>query len=589
MPDSSARLVTGSIDFSGGVDSARVPTIASPENPNGIKPNQLPWLQNGTVRGGGITHRLSFQKLCALETDLGLFQDGYMYEPSSADPYMMLQIAGRTFQIRVDTDNGIHEKTIPGDPNPDSIEQNWMCQGEQFLVIQDGQSTPLCWDGTTLFRLESTSYGPRLPTGEAMAYYMGRFWVSFGREVVGSDIVGSPATPSSGTAQYDYTDSILNMTENTYESLGGTFRMPTNSGNIRGMSFAANLDTALGEGQLFIFTRESVYSMNISPERATWQTQDEPTIRVAQINFGSVSDRCIVRVNGDLFYQSLEPGIRSLFVAIRYFGQWGNKNISHEEERVFQYNDRSLMRTASGIQLGNRLLQTVLPYETSVGTAFRGIVPLDFTVISSLSGDLPPAWEGMWEGLDFLKLLQADYGGRQRAFAVVRSRVTGGIEVWEISEELRDQDDTRITWQFETPSYTWGRPFGLKELDMLELWIDRLYGKINVKVEYREDQNTCWRYWHLFEQCAARNDCEFIDTIQPCDYPSQTYDQQYRATLVTPKPPWVCDKTQTSGKPSNLGYSFQVRVTITGSCRIRGIRVHALPKVTEPYHGMICS
>lgn len=589
MADSQARLTTGSVDFSGGVDSASVPTIIGENNPNGLKFNQLPWGQNITVRGGGISHRQSFHKRARFnlfEEDMGLFQDAYMYEPLGADPYHIVQIAGRTF--KVDNDWNITEITIPGDPNPADLPQSWMCQGERFLVIQDGVSVPLCWDGVTLFRLNSTAYFQRLPIGEAMAYYMGRFWVSLGREVWGSDIVGRPGTPSSGTAAYNYTDSILNMTENTFESLGGSFLMPTNSGNIRGLSYAANLDTALGEGLLFIFTREAVYSMNITAERATWQNQSEPVIRVAQLNFGSVSDRCIVKVNGDLFYQSLEPGVRSLMMAIRYFGQWGNKNISHEEDRVLKYNDRALMKTATGIQFNNRVLQAILPYETSVGTAFRGIMPLDFEIISSLQQELPPAWEGIWEGLDFLKLLQADYGGLQRAFAIVRSRVDGGIEIWEITDELRDEDDTRITWQFESPSYTWGKPFSLKRLDAFELWIDKLYGKVNFTLEYRENQNPCWRPWKTWNECAARNDCEFLDTIQPCDYPSQTYSQQYRSTMLVGPPPIFCDSTQNPSNPTNLGYSFQIRLTVSGTCRIRGYVLHAFPEVTAPYKGIVC-
>lgn len=585
MAESDARITTGTVDFSGGIDSSRVPTIVSEGNPNGLKFNQVAWLGNATVRGGGISPRQSFQKLCAHETDIGIFQDAAMYKPDGGDPYIITQIGGRTYRVRVDSDDSIEEITIDGDPNPATVPQNWTCQGEQFLIIQDGESVPLCWDGTTLFRLNSTSYLERLPTGEAMAYYMGRFWVSFGREVVGSDIVGSVATPSSGTAAYGYRDSILNMTENTYESQGGTFRMPTNGGNIRGMTFAANLDTALGEGQLFIFTREQVYSMNIAVDRTTWQTQSEPVIRVAQLNFGATSDRSLVQENGDIFYRSMD-GVRSLTVAVRNFGQWGNIPISKEEYRIIKYDDRSLLRYASGIEFRNRLLQTVNPYETAVGVAFRGIMPLDFEVINSLSEQLPPVWEGAWEGLDFLKLLQADFGGLQRAFAIVRSRVTGGIEIWEITDELRDEDDTRITWVVESPSYTWNRPFSMKELETMELWIDQLYGKANFTIQYRENQNPCWRYWHTFYQCASRNDCEDADVLQPCDYPTQTYSQQYRAMLLMPKPPYECDAT--NGRPSNLGYSFQVRITVSGTCRIRGLILHALPRSTPAFEGITC-
>ena len=47
-------VVDGSMDFSGGVNSDAVTTLASGLNPNGLKRNQLAWLYNGTVRGAGF-------------------------------------------------------------------------------------------------------------------------------------------------------------------------------------------------------------------------------------------------------------------------------------------------------------------------------------------------------------------------------------------------------------------------------------------------------------------------------------------------------------------------------------------------------
>jgi len=48
-------IVDGSLDFSGGVDSIKVTTIQSQQNPNGLGRNELAWLDNAGVRDGGIT------------------------------------------------------------------------------------------------------------------------------------------------------------------------------------------------------------------------------------------------------------------------------------------------------------------------------------------------------------------------------------------------------------------------------------------------------------------------------------------------------------------------------------------------------
>src|SRR6185369_13930168 len=154
---------------------------------------------------GGISPRPGMQYLCALPI-VAAFQDAYMYEPDLNFPYLMAQVGGRTFQIRVDTDNSVIEQTISGDANPATIPQNWMTQGEQFLVIQDGQSEPLVWfdtatQGAHLRRISAMGgAAPYLPAGQPMDYYMGRIWIANGREYIAGDIVGNPGAHSSGTA-----------------------------------------------------------------------------------------------------------------------------------------------------------------------------------------------------------------------------------------------------------------------------------------------------------------------------------------------------------------------------------------------------
>lgn len=742
MADSAVRISTGQTDFSGGVDSNVVPTIASDRYPGGLKPNKLAWLENATVRGGGITPRRGIKKLCRFPIQ-ALFQEAIMYQPNSGFPYIISQIGGRTFAVRVDTDNSINEITIPGDPNPPGIDQNWMVQGEQFAVIQDGSSLPLFWDGATLRRsigptrvlgvvnnafvvpaigqavdvtltspfngnpgdivyigsqkfvvvaytnfltvqndtsptvgqsydvdsiintfpggtliastvapftapptastvvvATDTAFGgavpfvasvngsggdwqvtavglpalpanhiylvsidsnpgtnvavgtnlysdAELPAAEAMSYYMGRIWMANGREYVAGDIVGGP----SGTPQYNSTDAILHFTENTFLSLGGTFIVPTSAGNIRALAFAINLDTSLGQGQLLALTRSQIYSVNVVPDRAAWAALSEPIQRVAQVNFGTTSDRSVTPVNGDLFFQSTD-GVRSFTQALRYFQQWGNVSISSEEDRIVALNDRSLLRFGSGIEFDNRLLQTCLPYQTDLGVCHRGIMPLDFDLISTLEEKAPPAWEGVLEGVAFMRLLKGDFGGLQRAFSIVRS-VDGFLEVWELtSQDIDDTngDDTnRVDWVIETPSYTWDSLFKLKQLDTIELWIDKLYGTVEFTVSFRPDQHGCWEYWHHWEVCTAKNECELPLAPTPCNYPQQVYRQQYKATMVLPKAPQYCGTGNPSvPRPLNIGYSFQFRIEIKGFCRLRGIVAHAFERDKQPYLGITC-
>lgn len=587
MP-SAVRITDGQISFSGGIDSGRVPTMASEEYPDGLQRNQLAWGTNATFRGGGITSRYGWTKIVEGAPWNGLYQGGYMYEPDFANPYMILSIGGQIWRVRTDLNNEIDLLSGGATDNPPLEPQGFMCQGEQFLVIQAGDFTtlPLFWDGTTLRRSVGLLFPPReLPAAGPMDYYMGRLWYAVGRIYTAGDIVQGPA----GTAPYGNRDSILKVTENPLALGGDGFRVPTNAGNIRALHHTANLDTALGQGPLYVFTRKSVYASQPPVTRANWKAADAdnpPIQTVAQNRFGTYSDRSVVSVNGDLFYQS-PNGINSLFIAIRYFQQWGNTPISKNENRILNFNDRALMANCSGIEFDNRLLQTVLPIQTPVGTAYQAIVPLDFDLVSSFGKDSAPAWEGAWEGLDFLQLFTADYGGLQRAFAVVVSRVTGKIEIWELTiSERFENGDNRNTWIIETPAYTWNNMFQMKRLQSLELWIDRVFGTVDFKVYYRPDQNPCWYFWHAWKECASRSACEDIPTGDCPDYPMQEYCEQFRPSMVLPEPVPFCDDT--IKRPTTLGYQFQVKIVVKGWARIRGLLIHAVPAEQPPFDGMVC-
>jgi hypothetical protein len=629
----------------------------------------------------------------------GIFQAAYMYEPPFADPYLIVMIGGRIYQIRTDTDNSVvdlsaafGELTMP--PNEPI---GFMAQGEEFLVIQSGDliTLPLFWDGATLRRSlgflgigagqttvsstfqitirneDDTRVGTVLPAGslfttdqgnftlrlpftipaiagsavaditEAFAgtppvtvtifvpgpdpsvptfgsktftwtitaksggeittgiaselpaagpmdYYMGRLWYAFGRQYCAGDIVGSKA---SGTFPYNYRDSILKTTENPVSLAGDAFIVPTNAGNIRALKHSANLDSALGEGQLYVFTRKNIYATTVPARRAEWSTLDEPLQRVAQRDFGSVGDRCVVPVNGDLFYQAMD-GVRSLAIAVRNFGDWGNVPISKPEQRVLRFNNRALMRFVSGINFDNRMWQTVGPFQTDRGVAHQGIIVLDFDLLGSMADRLPPVWEGMYEGLSHLQLLEADFGGLVRAFDIVVSQLTGNIDIWEMTTQDRwdsqvENDGDRVIWYLETPAYTWGDPFMLKKLDGLELWFDKMLGTVQFMVEYKVDQSPCWIMWHAWKQCVAKDCREDPEAVTCPEYPVQPYCEGFKATVSLPTPPNQCEPN--NARPTTEGYQFQIRLTIKGWCRLRGLRIYAQPKAKAPYQNLVCA
>lgn len=443
-----------------------------------------------------------------------------------------------------------------------------------------------------------------LPAAGPMDYYMGRLWYAQGRQYCAGDIVrgGTLGVIGSGTAAYDFRDSILHVTENPIAVGGDGFIVPANSGVITAIKHPANLNTTTGEGPLYIFTSKAVHQMTVPVSRSNWIASDNdnlPVQIVIQDNNGSYGDRGIVSVNGDLYYPSVD-GIRSLITAVRYFGTLGNLPISNDVTRALKYNQAGGREYASGIVFDNRLLQTCMPISTPAGIAFQGVLPLDWDLISNvrtvLSGSEtspPPAWEGLWEVPHVLQMFKGVFGAQERAFAVVASSVDGGIDVWEITASDRFDDwdkvlttgDRRIIWYAESPSWTWQKEFEMKELDGGEVWIDSLYGSTDFQFEYRVDADPCWRFWHQETLCVARTSCE--DVKNPVCYPEQPYRDGYKFPIVLPKIPFpAC--ASANRRPSNQGYQFQVRLTVRGHCRIRGWLFFATLRERAPYGGLNC-
>jgi hypothetical protein len=274
-----------------------------------------------------------------------------------------------------------------------------------------------------------------------------------------------------------------------------------------------------------------------------------------------------------------------LTAAVRNFTQWGDTQAAIEETRLLEFEDRAVLQDTSAVQFDNRLLVTGLPKQTANGIVHQAIMPLNFDLIGTISNKLSPCWEGIWTGLDILQIVCANFGGRDRCFAFVISRKDQSLQLWEITDySYRDADDARITTIAELPAFTWGKEYELRELLTLELWVDRVVGKVDAKVEYRVDSDACWQPWHSWQFCSARDTCE--DENNPMCYNPAPLGPGYQSTMTLPHPPQQANAA--TMRPAYIGYQFQPRITLHGSCRIRGAYLHAIKRDRELYARKVC-
>lgn len=393
------------------------------------------------------------------------------------------------------------------DPNSPNLPISWMEQAEQYLIIQDDQSKPIIFDGSGTRRAK---IGTEVPTGSVMAYGRGRLWVATnnGREFVAGDIVGGPT-------------GVLGFTENTFLAGGGSFRIGANVGRIRSMKFVMNLDTSLGQGPLQVLCDRAIYSVNAPTSREAWSSITDPIQTESLIHFGATGHYSTVLVNGDLFFRAPD-GLRSFFISRRDFGMWGNTPVSMEMMKTMANDTQELLINSCAALFDNRLLFSAVPQPGATGVRHKCLVALDFDLISTMKEKAPPAYDGIWTGIQVTGILAGRFAGRERCFAFAQDDAGSNL-LWEITKEDKfDNNTARIRSRIEyrsMPFQRGGAQSGLKTIRGAETWVSEFAGEVNFTLFYKPDQNPCWQDWATkticitADQCSEENPCDSTTTM----------------------------------------------------------------------------
>jgi hypothetical protein len=230
-------------------------------------------------------------------------------------------------------------------------------------------------------------------------------------------------------ADYD----ILNFTETLYLNEGGYLTIPTQFGQIVTMNFIPTQDTATGQGNLVVLCTRGAVSFAVGLDRTAWgSTAGFQTVLYS--NIGATSDSTAL-VNGDLFFRSLDGnGIRSYRSARAEFDGYGQTPMSAQIDPVLNQDTPYLLDNVSMVYFNDRLLMTCLPkllvptatnaQEAEVAASnpgkliHKGISALDFRSVATIGGAGKPAYDGVWTGLNFVKIFSGHDSTKKRCFAL---------------------------------------------------------------------------------------------------------------------------------------------------------------------------
>ena len=539
--------------------------VNSAFRPDQIGNSQMAWASNVSIRDGKPRTR-GFGLIQRAILPKGQVQgEGFF----SADNGMFLfSIWGQIWRMLV-TANNVALDQVPMDfPNSPIIGQVFMCETAGSFLIQDGQSACLIYDGSILRRADPTV--PEVPLGTIMAYGNGRLAV-----VVSGNQV------EVGNITSDIQQSELKFTETTYLSGGGSFlfRNP-----VAGLAFLPVNNTDTGYGSLIVLGNNFVNSLGLQiTARELWD-QIPGFEQVLLPKIGSAGQDVVVGVNQDLYWRDLNGQIWSLRSA-----QWdalspGNSPISREVSRVVDFETSRLLPTSGGIFFDNRILYLASPFNNLFGQeSFKYLIALDTAPLSTMRGKSPPAYDGIAEGLKFVKLFMGSPGGVDRAFAI--STDDGGDgenRLWEIVPMAVNDSSllgypeistpNPITSYYESRRFDWGQPGVHKRLMRLDIWPCELQGVVTVSIYWRADNRNVWNLWDTVTMDAqmTNNPGQWVDL-----------EAQERGRVKSFTCPTGKDAIDQSAL--DVGFGFQVRVVWTGYMMLDRIKLWALPLEETAY------
>lgn len=447
----------------------------------------------------------------------------------------------------------------------------WSISAEKYWIYQNNRAYPIIFNGSASRRADPSTY--EVPVGNVMCYTAGRISVALPDRSsyrVGDIYGGSSATGG------DPASAIIKFTENNYLNEGGDFvarifGAPSNSGPIYVMKAGAMTDTQLGQGPMEVGTPNVIFSVNLPYDRTIWKNLAN-ALQTAKPIKGPLSQRSTVLVNADLWYRA-QDGIRSYILAQRQFNSFGNTPNSTELGNLLIYDNMPWLENGSGALFDNRLLMTVSPMLTANGVMHRGLVVLDFHLISNTKKKLPPSWEGVWTGQQIFQVVPALIDNKERLFLFVLN-ANNHIELWEMDPKAKFDDvSTPIVWNMDLRSYTCGDTDLYKSLKAGRMVLQGLTGTLNWTLKYRTDSTACWNAWDSGSNCAKYQDCA---NPGDCAGP-HTYREQVRVPINFREPPDGFDSI-TKAK-LRTGYEFQPRLELSGYAEVKEFRIYA---ITEP-------
>lgn len=536
---------------------------------------------NVSTRGGFVRTRPGFVREAA-SFKTGIFQGAAVWSLDGSD--MIIGVTSGYVWLynlnnRTMTDVGLWRHPV----NTCYFEQV-----DRYMVIQDGnidgydpRARPLILDfrggQPVIYAYEDPHDTYKMPTGTIMKYVHGRLHL---RPVTVPNTTddGRPYFLSGDILLPSDPQSALRFEETMYLSGGGAHALPSEMGFVSGMSAFRNSATGTGYGSLLVFGRNGVSAFDMSLARSSWTTQQLSSVLF--FGAGTMSPWSIVMANDDVLYRS-QDGLRSIrytqaMTASQSSLSLANVPLSNEVKEYMQNEVSAALSLVSASFADNRFLMTAVG--SSVPRQFKALISLDWANMYTLSELSKPAYDGIWTGLPFVRVLSAMQDGRPFNFIVAKDSAIYRVDESVYSDYAppkyvpnEDIDlppvavpqekliESRVVTGYLAPSTSSDSSdyVNQKKLKWLELRVSELRRSTTFKVYFRPKGYSLWN------QIGA----EQTIVVPPGSLPQGRRKLRFAVTEAFTQ----CDPATKTLVFS--GVEFQFAIQWTGYCQLDTIRV----------------
>lgn len=137
---------------------------------------------------------------------------------------------------------------------------------------------------------------------------------------------------------------------------------------------------------------------------------------------------------------------------------------------------------------------------------------------------------------------------------------------------------THVQWRCDCRKCDFGDPTQLKKLLTGELYVDQVTDDVTISIYFKPDDYPYWTLWSTVPLCSNRKQCALVPdgSCTVLWSPDQT---GYAARVMLPRPPEATNSL--NNKFMDRFYRMQFKFVITGHCRIKAFKAHAVPDQQE--------